>query len=125
MIERERGRAALVATVRGYRDGLETPAVLTSVLGLSPQALDRHFADWLRTRFAGPLAAVDPWDGKGPVGGEFTGLLRSARGLVQAGDSAGARRALERAEALFPEYAWPRVFQKGRGTARGGAQTTA
>ncbi|HEV8358303.1 MAG TPA: hypothetical protein VGQ17_16235 [Gemmatimonadales bacterium] len=107
MIEREKGRAALVAMLRAWRDGLDTPGVLFRVLGMTPAALDRHFAEWLRTRFAGPLASLAAWDGKGEVTGEFPGLLQRAEEALAHGDSAAARQALLRAETLFPEYAGP------------------
>jgi tetratricopeptide (TPR) repeat protein len=105
MIERDRGRAALVAILKGYRDGLDTPAVLRSVLGLTPEALDARFTTWLRERFAGPLAAIAPWDGKSPAGGEFIAALRAGRELLEQQRLDEARAALERAAALFPEYA--------------------
>lgn len=105
MIERDRGRSALVAMLKGYRDGLDTPALLKSVFGMTPPALDAKFSAWLRERFAGPLAAVAPWDGKGPVGGEFVTTLRAGRELLEQRRLDEAKEALERAAALFPEYA--------------------
>jgi tetratricopeptide (TPR) repeat protein len=100
MIEKEWGHPALVAMLRGYRDGLDTPGVITSVLKVTPDRLADRFNGFLRARFAAPLAAIDPWDGKGPAKGEFVDLLEQGRG-----PNAGA--ALEKAEAMFPMYAGP------------------
>lgn len=107
MIERDHGRSALVEILKGYRDGLDTPGVLRRVLGLTPEGLDARFSAWLRERFAGPLAAIAPWDGKSPPGGEFVTLLRNGRELLEQQRPDEARPVLERAATLFPEYAGP------------------
>lgn len=95
MIEQEWGHRALVAMLEGYRDGRDTPGVFGSVLRVSPEELSTRFERWLRQRFERPLAAIDPWQAKGPPTGEFMALLQ---------DTASAA-ALERAEAIFPAYA--------------------
>jgi len=105
MIERDRGRSALVAILKGYRDGLDTPGVLKSVLGMTAAEFDARFFAWLRERFAGPLAAIAPWDGKSPPGGEFVATLRSGRELLEQQRLDEAKAVLQRAAALFPEYA--------------------
>lgn len=107
MIEREWGQPALVAMLRGYRDGRDTPEVFASVLKLSPDALAGRFDRYLRAQFAAPLAALAPWDGKGPAKGEFPDLLESGHALVEQGRAAEGRAALEKAEAMFPTYAGP------------------
>ena len=97
----------MVAMLRGYRDGLDTPAVFASILKLTPEALASRFDGYLRVRFAAPLAGVAPWDGKGPAQGEFVDLLESGRRLAEQGLTAAARTALEKAEAIFAMYAGP------------------
>ena len=104
MIERQFGRVALVGMLRGYRDGLATPAVFQQVLGIGETELGSRFSAWLRERFAAPLRVVAPWDGKGPVQGELVNALREAKVLLEAGKLDEARAAYERAGAMFPEY---------------------
>ncbi|HTL04184.1 MAG TPA: hypothetical protein VL241_00435 [Gemmatimonadales bacterium] len=104
MIERQFGRAALVGMLRAYRDGLATPAVFQRVLGQSEAQMVIRFSAWLRERFAAPLRAVAPWDGKGPAEGALVDALREARTLLEGGQAEAARAAFERAGALFPEY---------------------
>jgi tetratricopeptide (TPR) repeat protein len=91
----------------GYRDGLDTRRVFTAVLHVTPEALVDQFQAWLRERFAGPLAHIAPWDGKGPATGEFESTLAAARTLAAQKRPAEAGAAFERAEAMFPGYAGP------------------
>jgi len=107
MIEQEWGRTALVAMLRGYRDGLATPVVFDRVLGLTPDALNDRFAAFVRQKFATALAAIAPWIGTGPGAGEFVDAIHAAEALEKAGKSDDARAALERAEKMFPEYVGP------------------
>jgi tetratricopeptide (TPR) repeat protein len=104
MIERQWGRAALVGMLRGYRDGLATPAVFQRVLGESEAAVSQRFSAYLRERFAEPLKVIAPWDGKGPAQGELVRLLGEGKTLLEAGRTAEARTAFERAVTMFPEY---------------------
>ena len=104
MIEEQWGRPALGAMLRAYGDGLATPGVFQRVLGVSEEELGRRFAGWVRQRFATPLQAIAPWDGKGPPQGEFVTLMGEAQSLIQGGQRSEARSRLERAVALFPEY---------------------
>lgn len=107
MIEQRWGRAALVAMLRAYRDGRDTPAVFAEVLGVTQEALVKEFAAWLGQRFAGPLGALAPWDGKGPARGEFVTALKDGKALLEAGRLEEARVTLERAAQLFPDYTGP------------------
>jgi tetratricopeptide (TPR) repeat protein len=107
MIEQQWGRTALVAMLRGYRDGLATPAVFDMVLRLTPGALNARFTAFVQQKFATALAAIAPWNGAGPGAGEFVGAIRTAEALEKAGKSDDARAALERAEKMFPEYVGP------------------
>ena len=88
MIEAERGAPTIAAMLEAYRDGLDTPAVLARVLGLTPQGLDRRFDRWVRERFAAALRGQAPDD-------ESPSALATARALVERGrvDSAVARLA--------------------------------
>jgi cytochrome c-type biogenesis protein CcmH/NrfG len=107
MIEAKWGRAALVNMLGGYRDGLDSRRVFTGVLKVTPEALVDQYQAWLRERFAGPLARIAPWDGKGPATGEFMSTLAAARALAEQNRPGDARAAFERAEAMFPMYAGP------------------
>jgi tetratricopeptide (TPR) repeat protein len=107
MIEAKWGRMALVNMLGAYRDGLDTRRVFTGVLHLTPEALVDQFQGWLRERFAGPLAHIAAWDGKGPATGEFESTLAAARTFLEQKRSGEARAAFERAEAMFPNYAGP------------------
>ncbi len=115
----ERGFDALVAMLRAYGDGRETPAVFRDVLGTELEAFDRRFTTWLEARFATQLAALAS-HGDGPAGpttrvgtaerarrnpGDFLAQLAMGQQLVRDGQSAAAVPYLERAKALFPEYA--------------------
>ncbi|MGQ0702669.1 MAG: hypothetical protein ACT4PM_06000 [Gemmatimonadales bacterium] len=104
MIEERWGRKAFVAMLRAYRDGRSTPGVFQTALGLDEEALGRQFAGWIQRRFAGPLAAVAPWDGRSRPTGELVNLIREGRNLLESGQIGEAQRQLERAAALFPEY---------------------
>jgi len=105
MIEQQWGRPALVAMLRGYRDGLATPDVFRSVLGLDPAGLETRFSAWVRKRFAEPLGSLSPWDGKGPPQGELVDLIREGQTLLASGRQEEARTRLERAAAIFPDHA--------------------
>jgi cellulose synthase operon protein C len=108
MIESERGPGAIGAMLQAYREGLDTPAMLGRVLGLTPDELDRRFDLWLRERFALPLRAIAAGDGAGQTsGGEFANALRAGRALIERGQMDSARAVLERAQRSFPEYAGP------------------
>jgi tetratricopeptide (TPR) repeat protein len=104
MIEERWGRSALLAMLKGYGDGLSTPGVFQRVLGVSEDELGRRFVAWARQRFAAPLQAIAPWDGRSPPQGEYVTLVREGKRLLDAGNREEARAKLERAAALFPEY---------------------
>jgi tetratricopeptide (TPR) repeat protein len=107
MIEREFGAKALTELLRAYRDGLDTPQAFARVLKLTPEQMDQRFDAWVRARFAGPLRAIAPADSGRPLGGEFVALMRRGAAYVAAKQADSARAVLERAEALFPDYAGP------------------
>ncbi|WP_434478745.1 hypothetical protein [Gemmatimonas sp.] len=51
-VERTKGAAALPALLVAYRDGLDTPAVMQRVLGLTMPQVDAQFDLWLTQRFS-------------------------------------------------------------------------
>jgi tetratricopeptide (TPR) repeat protein len=119
LVEREGGIAALTGMLRGYGAGWTTGQVFARVLKTTPAAFDEHFDAYVRQRFATPLAAirVAPSEsdstapalagitGDGAGEDDFVGQLVAGRRLYDAGKSAEAVPFLERAKALFPEYA--------------------
>ncbi len=106
MIEQEKGTAALVAMLKAYRDGMETPKVFAQVLGATPDEMDRKFDTWLRAKFAVPLRSVKASSAQGEPAGTFIEAVRAAIALT-ASNPDSARAALLRAQALFPDYAGP------------------
>ncbi|MGQ0712754.1 MAG: tetratricopeptide repeat protein [Gemmatimonadaceae bacterium] len=108
MIEKEFGTRALVAMLNAYRSGDGAERVVQKALKLSPDALDARFDTYVRERFARQLAALGagPRDGEDqPPRGQFIALIAEGRSLLERGQHAEAITALERAKALFPEYA--------------------
>lgn len=119
-IEREAGPQALVEMLNLYRQGSNTDQALRSVVGMGGDAIDEAFFDYLEERFAGPLAAMRPARETGEGGpptremianwaqddpGDFTAQLAYGHILFEDGDYDAAVAYLERAKALFPEYA--------------------
>lgn len=107
MIEKEFGPKAIVDMLAAYKDGLASPAVFARVLKLTPAQLDAKFDAYVRTRFASPLRAITASDSGKVLGGEFVMSMRRGAEFLSRKQSDSARTALERAEALFPDYAGP------------------
>ncbi len=105
MIEKEYGAKAIVDMLAAYKDGLTSPAVFQRVLKLTPEQLDKKFDAFVRGRFASPLQAITASDSGTAVGGEFVTAMRRGAQYVARKQPDSARVALERAEALFPDYA--------------------
>jgi len=108
MIEQEWGARALPDMLRGYRDGLSTEQVVSRVLKVGMTELDRRFDAYLRQRFSSPLAVVrtePPGLDATPGAQDFAAQSARGRALVEGGKHAEAVPYLERAVALFPEYA--------------------
>lgn len=102
-IEETRGMDAARDMLRAYGRGLDTSRVLEEVLDVTPAELDGQFDAWLRRRYATQLAAVE-LEGE-RAGGTFLTALNTGRAVLAAGDTAQAVAHLERAAALFPEFA--------------------
>lgn len=124
MVESLKGSAALPAMLVAYRNGADTPGVFQRVLGMTPAQVDSSFDAWMRTKFAVPLKSItgerkmvmpDPdkpgrSDGTPRLaevvpGGPFIDAMKSALQAMDRGPSDSVRPRLERAQALFPEYA--------------------
>lgn len=114
MIESTKGRAAIVAMLKAYRDGQETPAVFEKVLGVKPADFDKQFDTWLRAKFAVPLVSVAPDStGKGEPKGPFVDAIRAGVAYIGQGRIDSARASFEHAQSLFPDYggnAAPAIF---------------
>ena len=101
-VEQTKGARALPAMLVAYRDGRTTAEVVQRVLGLSLAQVDTQFDTWVRQRFAADLANV-PARGVAD-GGPFVVLMREALAL-EASRPDSARRLLQQADQLMPEYA--------------------
>jgi len=107
------GFPAVVDLLAAYRDGSGTSEVFAEVLGVDLADFADDFDKAFRRRFAGPLAALEPRndadDGEVRARadahpGNFLAQTSAGRALLTA-DPEAARPYLERARALFPEYA--------------------
>jgi cytochrome c-type biogenesis protein CcmH/NrfG len=107
LIESQYGAKALTDLLLAYRDGLGTPQAFARVLKLTPAQLDETFDGWVHARFAAAFRAIAPADSGKPIGGSFVEAMRRGAAFVAAKQADSARAVLERAEALFPEYAGP------------------
>jgi tetratricopeptide (TPR) repeat protein len=120
MIEREHGLIAIRAMLEGYRVGKSTEQLMRDVLRTEPSAFDARFEAWVRQRFATQLASVTagpaprtagPEEGRQPggegftVAGTFLETLDASRNLLAEGKVDDAIAQLQRAKAMFPEYA--------------------
>ncbi|MFQ5789756.1 MAG: tetratricopeptide repeat protein [Acidobacteriota bacterium] len=119
-IERDYGFSAILEMLAAYRRGMGTDEVFGSVLGVSLEEFDQAFDAYLGKRFGGPLAALRaPGDGS-PVQvltlkeiekraardtEDFSAQLALGEALFKEEKLDEAVRYLERAKALFPEYA--------------------
>ncbi len=123
MVEATKGAKALPAMLTAYRDGLGTPQVFEKVLGMTSQVVDATFDAWTRAKFKVALASItadrtpsggerreitagrSPAIGAVAPSGPFVEAMRAAMEAMQREQKDSARVRLERAQALFPEYA--------------------
>jgi tetratricopeptide (TPR) repeat protein len=124
MVEALKGPKALPAMLTAYRDGLDTPGVFQHVMGMSASKVDTLFDTWMRAKFAVPLRSItaDRTVGGGaaigaaPSGrattpgmliptGAFIETMKLAMESMEQKQRDSTRARLERAQALFPEYA--------------------
>jgi tetratricopeptide (TPR) repeat protein len=121
MIAEKHGADALVQLLRGYRAGQSTEQVFQSVLKTDIKVFDKQFEDYMRQRYAGPLAALKKVDSLAfepsmtpqeilriattPAARESYALqMIAGRLLLDGGNDSLAIGPLERAKELFPEY---------------------
>jgi tetratricopeptide (TPR) repeat protein len=97
LIARDWGERALMDMLKAYRDGLTTDQVVRRVLRVDIAALDRRFDAYMRERFSPAVAVLRD--------SSYAREVFAGRSLLERGETAGAIAALERARALFPEYA--------------------
>ncbi len=108
MIEAQFGPRAMVDILKAYQGGDGTERVMRGVLKISPEELDKRFDAYVRERFARQIAAVAGAGGgaaNAPPRGQFVALIEEGRALLGRGQNSEAISVLERAKALFPEYA--------------------
>ena len=108
MIEKQFGARAMVDMLKAYRANEGTERAIRTALKISPEDLDKRFDAYVRERFARQIAAVASSAGGAPDApprGQFITLIEEGRALLQRGQNAQAITVLERAKALFPEYA--------------------
>ena len=121
LLEEEWGFGAVRRMLEGYREGRTTGELFPEVLGVSLEDFDQRFADYLRTRFRGPLRALTPLGDPPPRGadvdavvayarahpGDFLARLRAGAALLEEERYDEAEAHLQAAVALFPGYAGP------------------
>jgi tetratricopeptide (TPR) repeat protein len=112
LIEREFGPRAIVDMLNGYKTGATTAQVFQRVLKMTPEAFDAKFDAYMQQRFGKALAVIEPKDVRGDavtrapaVDGEFTKNLARGIAAFEMKNYDEAVPALERAKALFPDYA--------------------
>jgi tetratricopeptide (TPR) repeat protein len=118
LIEREHGFPAVLALLRAYKEGLGTAEAFRKAVGVEPEALDRRLKAYVDERFKTALAGVKlpaggvaapvgrPSADEGePAADDFTAQLRRGQRLFAEKKYDEAAPYLERAKALFPEYA--------------------
>lgn len=103
-VELTKGAKALPALLVAYRDGLDTPGAFRKVLGLTSEQVDAQFDTWVRQRFAKDLASAKGMTPNDSAGSRFARVMTAAVALVDAQPDS-ARKLLEEARALMPEYA--------------------
>ena len=96
----------------GYANGKTTEQLQRDVLKTDPAAFDQHFEAWVRQRFARQLAGIKPLVVKGEagaegytIGGDFVDAVAHGKALLDDGKVDEAIAELEKAKAMFPEYA--------------------
>jgi tetratricopeptide (TPR) repeat protein len=121
VIEERWGFDAIRGMLDGYRRGQSTEELFVSVLGTPIERFDDEFDDYLRERFAAPLAAlVQLGDPPGPMAerpeledwvrahpGDLIGRLRLGAMLLRDERYDDAEVHLREALRMFPEYGEP------------------
>ncbi len=103
-VERTKGPKAMPAMLVAYRDGLDTPAAMQRVLGLDMAQVDAQFDAWIKQRYAKDLASAQGLTARDSAGSRFMRVMGTAVSMLEANPDS-ARRLLEEANGLMPEYA--------------------
>jgi tetratricopeptide (TPR) repeat protein len=103
-VERTKGPKAMPAMLFAYRDGMDTPAAIQKVLGLTLPQVDAQFDAWIKQRFAKDLASAQGLTARDSTGGRFMRVMRAAVAMVETNPDS-ARGLLEEALGMMPEYA--------------------
>lgn len=121
-IEQEAGAGALIGMLNAFRDGASTAEAFERVLNVNVDEFSDRFFEHFEERFARPLAAMRPHrqmeHGEQPDRGDleqwaredpedFHAQLMLGLVLLEEGAIEDAVSHLERAKALFPQYAGP------------------
>ena len=114
MLESRKGIEGIRALLAGYRDGGKTPALMESIYGLTPPALDSTFDAWFRTKFAREFTAVRGETTVAADSGQRTELagplkdaLAAAAASLQQKQWWRAAQSARRAVQMFPSYVDP------------------
>lgn len=121
LIARDFGDKALQDMLLGYKEGLSTEQVFQRVLKTDLKAFDKKFDDYMRQRFAGPIAAlasdsvkVEPSQSTEEISkraaearGSYATQMIAAKIMMDRSDTEAAIAPLERARVLFPENTSP------------------
>jgi tetratricopeptide (TPR) repeat protein len=124
LIERDFGPNAVNALLAAYKDGLSTPAAIQRALKVDLPTLDQRFDAYVKQRFEKSIPAA-----VGGPGGAYVARLDSSEALVGAQQADSALRVLERAKAIYPEFAsgednayWRiAAIREGKGDLKGAA----
>ena len=90
-IAREWGQQGLVDMLNGFADGLSTAAAIREGLGVSPEALDSGFREFLESEFGATLDVLDEW-------------RELSRATYEALDAGDWETAIERADAAIEAF---------------------
>lgn len=126
MIEEQHGFDAILSMLEAYKAGRADTEVFQQVLRLEPEALDKQFDEYLKSRFVTQLAAIrvppggqpgtdaEPRDrgdglraliGRAGDGDDFVSRIARGKQLLEAGSLDEAQEVFEQAKRMFPEYA--------------------
>lgn len=94
-IAQEWGERAFLELLTAYRAGASQDAAFAKVLGTNARELDQRFDTWMRARYQRVVASMPEW----------TEQMRIATAALRGGRHDRALASLERAVALFPEFA--------------------
>lgn len=118
LIARDWGEPAILKMLQAYKDGATTEQVFQRVLSTDVKSFDKKFDDYIRTRFATPLASLTAvprtlaqttpvealQQAATAAPNDFGAQLLAGEALLEHDRVDQAIPLLEKARALFPEY---------------------